>query len=97
MWGCSSVEINVKLLFYFQVTNTKRWKDIAGAIGVGASSSAAYTLRKQYMKLLLPFECKFDRGGIDPQPIINMVEASSRKKAKNTASVYGKYSIHKLI
>lgn len=65
------------------MTNAKRWKDIAGAIGVGASSSAAYTLRKQYMKLLLPFECKFDRGGMDPQPIINMVEATSRKKGKN--------------
>ncbi|PRD31026.1 UNVERIFIED_CONTAM: osa [Trichonephila clavipes] len=69
---------------FVEVTNSKRWKDIAGAIGVGASSSAAYTLRKQYMKLLLPFECKFDRGGIDPQPIINMVEASSRKKGKNS-------------
>lgn len=69
---------------FVEVTNAKRWKDIAGAIGVGASSSAAYTLRKQYMKLLLPFECKFDRGGIDPQPIINQVEASSRKKGKNT-------------
>lgn len=71
------------------MTNAKRWKDIAGAIGVGASSSAAYTLRKQYMKLLLPFECKFDRGGIDPQPIISMVEASSRKKGKNTVGAYG--------
>ncbi|GBN63654.1 Trithorax group protein osa [Araneus ventricosus] len=75
---------------FVEVTNAKRWKDIAGAIGVGASSSAAYTLRKQYMKLLLPFECKFDRGGIDPQPIINMVEASSRKKGKNSpANSYG--------
>lgn len=75
---------------FVEVTNTKRWKDIAGAIGVGASSSAAYTLRKQYMKLLLPFECKFDRGGIDPQPIINMVEASSRKKGKTAPPVaYG--------
>ncbi|XP_071044318.1 trithorax group protein osa isoform X2 [Parasteatoda tepidariorum] len=73
---------------FVEVTNAKRWKDIAGAIGVGASSSAAYTLRKQYMKLLLPFECKFDRGGVDPQPIINMVEASSRKKGKNSPS-YG--------
>ncbi|KFM78505.1 Trithorax group protein osa, partial [Stegodyphus mimosarum] len=75
---------------FVEVTNAKRWKDIAGAIGVGASSSAAYTLRKQYMKLLLPFECKFDRGGVDPQPIINMVEASSRKKGKNsTTTSYG--------
>ncbi|XP_054708908.1 trithorax group protein osa-like [Uloborus diversus] len=80
---------------FVEVTNAKRWKDIAGAIGVGASSSAAYTLRKQYMKLLLPFECKFDRGGIDPQPIINMVEASSRKKGKAPpTSAYGNQNMY---
>ncbi|KAG8202119.1 hypothetical protein JTE90_010480 [Oedothorax gibbosus] len=80
---------------FVEVTNSKRWKDIAGAIGVGASSSAAYTLRKQYMKLLLPFECKFDRGGMDPQPIINMVEATSRKKGKSSPTgSYGNQIYH---
>lgn len=67
---------------FVDVTKAKQWKDVAGALGIGASSSAAYTLRKQYIKHLLPFECKFDRGGIDPQPIISQVEASSRKKSK---------------
>ncbi|XP_014604814.1 PREDICTED: trithorax group protein osa isoform X1 [Polistes canadensis] len=71
-----------------KVTKNKTWKDIAGSLGIGASSSAAYTLRKHYTKHLLAFECHFDRGGIDPQPIINQVEAGSKKKAnKGTASV----------
>lgn len=69
------------------VTKNKIWKDIAGLLGIGASSSAAYTLRKHYTKNLLPFECHFDRGGIDPQPIINQVEASSKKKSTKTAPV----------
>ena len=56
-------------------------------LGIGASSSAAYTLRKHYTKNLLPFECKFDRGGIDPAPIIAQVEAGSKKKSNKTASV----------
>lgn len=56
-------------------------------LGIGASSSAAYTLRKHYTKNLLPFECKFDRGGIDPGPIIAQVEAGSKKKSAKTASV----------
>ncbi|CAK9815065.1 Trithorax group protein osa [Anthophora plagiata] len=57
-------------------------------LGIGASSSAAYTLRKHYTKHLLAYECHFDRGGVDPQPIINQVEAGSKKKApKGTASV----------
>ncbi|XP_015120295.1 trithorax group protein osa isoform X2 [Diachasma alloeum] len=71
-----------------KVTKNKTWKDIAGLLGIGASSSAAYTLRKHYTKHLLTYECHFDRGGVDPQPIINQVEAGSKKKgSKGTASV----------
>uniref|UniRef100_A0A182YSS6 ARID domain-containing protein n=1 Tax=Anopheles stephensi TaxID=30069 RepID=A0A182YSS6_ANOST len=70
-----------------KVTKSKTWKDIAGMLGIGASSSAAYTLRKHYTKNLLPFECKFDRGGIDPGPIIAQVEAGSKKKSAKTTSV----------
>ncbi|KAL1394413.1 hypothetical protein pipiens_011978 [Culex pipiens pipiens] len=72
---------------FLEVTKSKTWKDIAGMLGIGASSSAAYTLRKHYTKNLLPFECKFDRGGIDPGPIIAQVEAGSKKKSAKTASV----------
>ncbi|KAK0164244.1 hypothetical protein PV328_002893 [Microctonus aethiopoides] len=71
-----------------KVTKNKTWKDIAGLLGIGASSSAAYTLRKHYTKHLLTYECHFDRGGVDPQPIINQVEAGSKKKGtKGSASV----------
>ncbi|XP_051157885.1 trithorax group protein osa isoform X4 [Leptopilina boulardi] len=69
-----------------KVTKNKTWKDIAGLLGIGASSSAAYTLRKHYTKHLLPFECHFDRGGVDPQPIINQVEAGSKKKGSKGSS-----------
>lgn len=69
-----------------QVTKSKIWKDIAGMLGIGASSSAAYTLRKHYTKNLLAFECHFDRGGIDPGPIIQQVESGSKKKTPKVAS-----------
>ncbi|XP_032457933.1 trithorax group protein osa isoform X11 [Nasonia vitripennis] len=73
---------------FMEVTKNKTWKDIAGLLGIGASSSAAYTLRKHYTKHLLAYECHFDRGGVDPQPIINQVEAGTKKKgAKGTSSV----------
>lgn len=90
------------LFVFSQVTKNKVWKDIAGLLNIGASSSAAYTLRKHYTKNLLPFECHFDRGGIDPQPIINQVEASSKKKGAKNASVpspgtYLLYSVKFLI
>ncbi|XP_065166302.1 trithorax group protein osa isoform X4 [Atheta coriaria] len=72
---------------FMEVTKNKTWKDIAGMLGIGASSSAAYTLRKHYTKNLLAYECQFDRGGIDPQPIINQVESTSKKKSAKAASV----------
>ncbi|XP_023169709.2 trithorax group protein osa isoform X3 [Drosophila hydei] len=72
---------------FVEVTKSKTWKDIAGLLGIGASSSAAYTLRKHYTKNLLAFECHFDRGDIDPIPIIQQVEAGSKKKTTKAASV----------
>ena len=50
-------------------------------MGIGASSSGAYTLKKHYGKNLLPFECHFDRGGMDPGPILAQVEAQTKKKS----------------
>ncbi|KAJ8685069.1 hypothetical protein QAD02_020862 [Eretmocerus hayati] len=86
---CSPIHMDSlipRIIAFFQVTKNKTWKDIAGLLGIGASSSAAYTLRKHYTKHLLAFECHFDRGGIDPQPIINQIEASSKKKIPKGAT-----------
>ncbi len=56
-------------------------------LGIGASSSAAYTLRKHYIKNILPYECQFDRGGIDPLPIIQSIETGAKKKQAKPSSV----------
>ena len=58
---------------FLQCTKQKTWKDIAASLGIGASSSGAYTLKKHYGKNLLPFECYYDRGGVDPGPILAQV------------------------
>ena len=71
---------------HHQVTTNKTWKDVATVMGIGGSSSGAYTLRKHYMKHLLAFECRFDRGGADPAPIIAKFETKSSKKAKRPSS-----------
>ncbi|CAG2100121.1 unnamed protein product [Medioppia subpectinata] len=68
---------------FVEVTRGKLWKDCTHICNIATSSSAAYTLRKQYMKHLLPFECKFDRGGVDPVPILASLDSSNRKKNKN--------------
>ncbi|KAL7642723.1 UNVERIFIED_CONTAM: hypothetical protein RMT77_007288 [Armadillidium vulgare] len=70
-----------------EVTRNKHWKDVAAVMGIGASSSGSYTLRRHYMKHILAYECKFDRGGVDPQPIISQIESSQKKKTSKTLSV----------
>ena len=68
---------------FVEVSRAKLWKECTVICNIATSSSAAYTLRKQYIKHLFPFECKFDRGGVDPQPILASLESGNRKKNKN--------------
>ena len=77
-----------KIVMTLQCCKNKTWKDIAATLGIGASSSGAYTLKKHYGKNLLPFECHFDRGGIDPGPVLAASEtkSTSAKKAKAAAA-----------
>ncbi|XP_060590068.1 uncharacterized protein LOC132745230 [Ruditapes philippinarum] len=50
----------------------KKWKEICVLMNFPESASAAFTLKKNYMKFLFAFECCFDRGGIDPALILAM-------------------------
>uniref|UniRef100_A0A4W6CF44 AT-rich interaction domain 1A n=1 Tax=Lates calcarifer TaxID=8187 RepID=A0A4W6CF44_LATCA len=52
-----------------QVNKNKKWRDLATALNVGTSSSAASSLKKQYIQCLYAFECKVERGE-DPPPEI---------------------------
>ena len=64
----------------FQVTKSKKWKEICGNINIGSSASAAFTLKKNYIKYLFAYECQFDRGGMDPQPILAQIEDQLKQK-----------------
>lgn len=70
---------------FSEVTKGKLWKECGQLCNIANSSSAAYTLRKQYMKHMLHFECKFDRGGIDPAPVILQLDAATNSKKKSAA------------
>ena len=76
----------LKICSFLQCTKNKTWKDTAAQLGIGASSSGAYTLKKHYGKNLLAYECQFDRGGMDPGPILAQVEGQMKKKAKASLS-----------
>nr|XP_057940346.1 AT-rich interactive domain-containing protein 1A isoform X3 [Doryrhamphus excisus] len=64
-----------------QVNKNKKWRDLATSLNVGTSSSAASSLKKQYIQCLYAFECKIERGE-DPPP-----EIFSDNKKNQTAKV----------
>ncbi|VEL09042.1 unnamed protein product [Protopolystoma xenopodis] len=69
-----------------KVVQAKRWKEVSQAVGINASASAAYTLRKNYVKYLLDYECRFDAGGLDVRPIVEQIESMSGSKKKKAAA-----------
>lgn len=63
-----------------QVQKAKNWKDIATHLGISAPNpNTAYTLKKQYIKFILPYEARFDRGGVDPESLVQAAEALSAR------------------
>uniref|UniRef100_A0A8C4ZUT8 AT-rich interaction domain 1A n=1 Tax=Gadus morhua TaxID=8049 RepID=A0A8C4ZUT8_GADMO len=52
-----------------QVNKSKKWRELATTLNVGTSSSAASSLKKQYMQCLFAFECKVERGEEPPPEI----------------------------
>ncbi|XP_068611439.1 AT-rich interactive domain-containing protein 1A [Brachionichthys hirsutus] len=64
-----------------QVSKNKKWRDLATSLNVGTSSSAASSLKKQYIQCLYAFECKIERGE-DPPP-----EIFPENKKKQAAKV----------
>jgi AT-rich interactive domain-containing protein 1 len=67
-----------------EVTKLKLWKDISLVLKIANSATAAFNVKKKYVQLgVFHYECKYDRGGTDPLPLINDMEKTS-KKASNT-------------
>lgn len=63
-----------------QVNKNKKWRELSTNLNVGTSSSAASSLKKQYIQCLYAFECKIERGE-DPPPDI-FAAADAKKAAK---------------
>jgi len=73
-------------VYVVQVTKNKKWRDVSSTLGLGPSSSAGFTLKKNYGKHLFPFECRYDRGNIDPAPLLAFLEQPSKKESKKAAA-----------
>ncbi|XP_018118573.1 AT-rich interactive domain-containing protein 1B isoform X3 [Xenopus laevis] len=63
-----------------QVNKNKKWRELATNLNVGTSSSAASSLKKQYIQYLFAFECKIERGEEPPPEIFNPGESKKQPK-----------------
>jgi hypothetical protein len=70
-----------------EVTRLKLWKEVSNALLNGPSATAAFNVKKKFVQLgLFHLECKFDRGGIDPLPLIADIEKPTTKKTPSANS-----------
>ncbi|XP_038049309.1 AT-rich interactive domain-containing protein 1A-like isoform X3 [Patiria miniata] len=77
-----------------KVSKNKQWKQIAMYLTVGSSNSAAFTLKKNYIRYLLPFECFHDRGGVDPQVIMAEIDTSKKKSSSSSSNTTSSDTSH---
>ncbi|CAF2387690.1 unnamed protein product [Rotaria sp. Silwood2] len=76
---------------YLEITTNRGWKEISNVLGFGDSGSAAYSVKRNYVRLgLLAYECRFDRAGLDPRSVIELSEmphtVKKRKRGNNTST-----------
>uniref|UniRef100_A0A8C9WU24 AT-rich interaction domain 1A n=1 Tax=Scleropages formosus TaxID=113540 RepID=A0A8C9WU24_SCLFO len=75
-----------------QVNKNKKWRELATNLNVGTSSSAASSLKKQYIQCLYAFECKVERGE-DPPPDIFTADAKKNQAKIQPPSPAGSGSL----
>uniref|UniRef100_UPI0037E9784D AT-rich interactive domain-containing protein 1B n=1 Tax=Semicossyphus pulcher TaxID=241346 RepID=UPI0037E9784D len=61
------------------VNKNKKWRELSSLLNVGTSSSAASSLKKQYIQYLFAYECKVERG--EEPPPEGLGPAGDAKKA----------------
>jgi AT-rich interactive domain-containing protein 1 len=67
-----------------KLTKNHHWRDIVSKLNIPNCSTAAFNLKQKYINLkLFHYECKYDRGGIDPEPILAEIEKQKEKRWKN--------------
>jgi len=69
---------------FLKIAKTRDWRDIALKLNIPNSTTTAFNLKQKYITLkLFNYECKYDRGGIDPE--ITLVDIEKRSKNNETS------------
>ncbi|XP_070589879.1 AT-rich interactive domain-containing protein 1B isoform X8 [Erythrolamprus reginae] len=77
-----------------QVNKNKKWRELATNLNIGTSSSAASSLKKQYIQYLFAFECKIERGEEPPPEVFSTGDTKKHAKIQppspaNSGSLQG--------
>ncbi|XP_060061238.1 AT-rich interactive domain-containing protein 1B isoform X3 [Erinaceus europaeus] len=77
-----------------QVNKNKKWRELATNLNVGTSSSAASSLKKQYIQYLFAFECKIERGEEPPPEVFSTGDSKKQPRLQppspaNSGSLQG--------
>ena len=66
---------------FSKIAKNRHWRDIALKLNIPNCSTAAFNIKQKYINLkLFHYECKYDRGGIDPEPILGDIEKQKEKR-----------------
>ena len=85
-----------------EVTRLKLWKEVSNSLLIGPSATAAFNVKKKFVQTgLFHLECRYDRGGIDPLPLIADIDKPTKKtsdtsakpNAKVQASLFGLHAL----
>ncbi|KAM6992806.1 LOW QUALITY PROTEIN: AT-rich interactive domain-containing protein 1B-like [Tautogolabrus adspersus] len=64
------------------VSKNKKWRELSSLLNVGTSSSAASSLKKQYIQYLFAYECKVERGEEPPPEVPGTAKKTLPLQAK---------------
>jgi hypothetical protein len=70
-----------------EVTRLKLWKDVTSLLNITISANSAFIVKKKFVQFgIFHYECKYDRSGVDPVPLIIEMEKSSKKVSTSIKS-----------
>ncbi|CAF2092739.1 unnamed protein product [Rotaria magnacalcarata] len=68
---------------FSKVAKSRHWRDIASTLNIPKTSTAPFHLKQKYINFkLFHYECKYDRGGVDPDTTLTEIDKTQEQRLK---------------
>ncbi|CAF5153919.1 unnamed protein product, partial [Rotaria magnacalcarata] len=68
---------------FSKVAKSRHWRDIASTLSIPKTSTAPFHLKQKYINFkLFHYECKYDRGGVDPDTTLTEIDKTQEQRLK---------------